>query len=173
MAEPLAFQFFVPGDYDRDYHCRLAAEAPFYFSPRVPESERDEFPKRIGYLFPVPVPLEGESLRRGSIIGREAGGARCSFSPCGSDLTDEQRTRIFDTVEPKSFLFLRMAGLEINDRRAGRSQVRGWSKQCSPLRDRSEITCSRSTSGGTMPQHSRSARRSGWKPGRLPCPAMS
>jgi hypothetical protein len=61
------------------------------------------------------------------------------FLPLRSDLTHEQRTMIFDTVEPKSFLFLRMVGLEIDDRREGRSQIRGWSKQCSPLRADGDI----------------------------------
>ena len=139
MTAPLAFRFFVPGEYDREYHSRLEGEAPFRFSPRVPESERDDFPTRMGYLFPMPVPLEGELRTTWDDQRRGATRGSMFFLRLRSDLTPEQRIKIFDTIEPGSFRFLRMARLEIDDRREGRSQVRGWSKQCSPLTEGGDI----------------------------------
>jgi hypothetical protein len=81
-GEPLAFRFFVPGAIDREYHRTLEAQCPFHYSPKVPESERADFPSRIGYLFPVPVPVEGDLRATWEEQGCGAPGARCSSSPC-------------------------------------------------------------------------------------------
>jgi hypothetical protein len=59
--------------------------------------------------------------------------------PLRPDLTPEQREKIFDRVEPESFLFLRMEGLEAWDLRGGDRQVRGWLKVRSPLNAGGEV----------------------------------
>jgi hypothetical protein len=61
------------------------------------------------------------------------------FLPLRPDLTPVQREKIFDRVEPESFLFLRMRSLEVQDLRSGRRDARVWSKRCSPLSEGGEI----------------------------------
>ena len=74
---PLAFRFFVPGEFDGEYHSRLDAEAPFLYSPRVPEGERREFPAKIGFLFRCPWHSRGTSPRPGRPIEAAPPAARC------------------------------------------------------------------------------------------------
>ncbi len=139
VSEPLAFRFFIPGEFDGEYHRRLASESPFRFSPRVPECERDDFPSRIGYLFPVPVPFADDL--RAIWVEHRSGTSRGSMFilPLRPDLTPGQRAKIFDRVEPEAFYFLKMQALDVLDLRGGLRKSRGWSKRVFPLNRGGEI----------------------------------
>ena len=135
--EPVSFRLFVPGKVNEQYHKKLE---PFRFSPMVPENDRPLFHRRVGYLFPVPEPLQDEQRRKwfAQARGDFAQGALFVLL-FQRKLSSDDEEHLIARVEPESFLFIQLDRLEVQDLRNGQHRSRVWEKHAERLTDAGSV----------------------------------